>query len=135
MSVLQSIGDAVQNGLAPTVVGMVNLAAIAAVSIQNWRGRVASIKELADTKVELVGQLSALDSTVKGHIENSPTLTSCQVHTQSLERYVRKEYRNTVNQVQVLVTDQDRKLEKLDDEVEALKVRDAIRTDRNGVES
>ena len=79
------------------------------------------------------GDIQTLTKTLDDHITNSPTINSCTVHTQSLERLVRREHRRVVDQVQAIVTDQDRKLETLDKELDELKERENIRRGRNGV--
>ncbi len=94
------------------------------------RGQVKTTEQFGEVR----GDIQTLKKSFETRMEHTPTITSCQIHTQDLERVVRKEHRSVVDQAQAIMTDQDRKIEKLDDAVDELSRRDAVRTDRNGVE-
>jgi len=73
------------------------------------KGQLENVKQFGQIH-EAIGTLK---TSFEGRMKNTPTLTTCAVQTQSLERLLRKETRIVVDRVQAIVTDHDHAAEKL----------------------
>ena len=103
VSVLQSVSELAQNGVGATIVGMINLAAIAGVFVQGWIHRISTVEKTS----HLDKQLTAMNVTLKSHIGSTPTHEVCLSRMARIENVIRDENKELRNDLQVLTMERN----------------------------
>ena len=96
---VQTVGDIAQNGIAATVVGMVNLVGIAAVYAQGWRHRLKAKDETS----ALSEKVERIDATIKQTVRDS----TCMHRMKKIEDVVRAEHAHLRDEMTALTVGRD----------------------------